>query len=116
MKVWGKEVKYCGGCNYYTGYEKCALLGEPVKYPFEEIHIDCPFDTIITRKVIESFGFKFIIKDQYYISALGDKGITLLIDNDLYIQIIIDEHYLFQGTINNPEELRFILTSLGIIK
>ena len=82
-------------------------------------HEDCPYSKPITKEVIESFGFKqgltWVNEHQRY-----DKGEYCIQITEIDTNILTIYKYmgptLFYGTINNPEELRFILTSLGIIE
>lgn len=64
----------------------------------------------LDKEDIESFGFIQTIKDQYY-----KDDFELLIDDDLFIQIIKDDSFMFQGTIKNKSELKKLLIQLGII-
>lgn len=64
---------------------------------------------------IESLGFKKTINGQYYFED-DDFECTLLIDSDMFVQIIIDGGYLFQGTIKNKSELARLLKQLNITK
>ena len=59
---------------------------------------------------IESLGFKQTIEDQYY-----KDDFELLIDDDLFIQIIKDDGFVFQGTIKNKSEFKKLLIQTGII-
>jgi len=63
----------------------------------------------LDKEDIESLGFKQTIKDQYY-----KDDFELLIDADLFIQIIKDNGFVFQGTIKNKSELIILLKQLGI--
>lgn len=109
MKVWGKEVKYCRECNYCSDGNVCSYTGEYQQYSFEEIDKDCPFSKPITKEVIEKFGFKEFSKNCY-----KNGGIELIV-HEQYIGVD-DGNYEVLYYISNPEELRFILTSLGIIE
>ena len=60
------------------------------------------------KEDIESLGFAQVIEDQY---TLDD--IELLIDDDLFVQIIKDDGFLFQGTIKNKSELKKVLKMIG---
>ena len=57
----------------------------------------------LDKEDIESLGFKQTIEDQYVLN-----GIEFLIDDDLFVQIIKDDGFLFQGTIKNKSELKRI--------
>jgi len=63
----------------------------------------------LDKEDIESLGFIQTIKDQYY-----KDDFELLIDDDLFIQIIKDDGFVFQGTIKNKSELIILLKQLGI--
>jgi hypothetical protein len=62
----------------------------------------------LDKEDIESFGFTKTIEDQYY-----KDDFELLIDDDLFIQIIKDDGFIFQGAIKNKSELRQILKMIG---
>lgn len=73
----------------------------------------------LDKEDIESLGFTETIEDQYYLDSNRLEGIiTLLIDSDLFIQIILKRdnisNYLFQGTIKNKSELKVLLKQLTI--
>lgn len=137
MKVWGKEVSCCNDCTYFykdgdilecaTDELKHLKSLDKVEYKMYA-HEDCPFSKPITKEVIEKFGFIFRYNDftfevfnktkdsisnynlEYdYSSHWCTINTCNLDDTEIYSEI-------FKGEINNPEELRFILTSLGIIK
>ena len=63
----------------------------------------------LDKEDIESFGFTQTIEDQYY-----KDDFELLIDDDLFIQIIKDDGFIFQGAIKNKSELEKLLKQLGI--
>ena len=62
----------------------------------------------LDREDIESLGFAQTVEDQY---TLDD--IEFLIDDDLFVQIIKDDGFLFQGTIKNKSELKKVLKMIG---
>ena len=64
----------------------------------------------LDKEDIESLGFKQTIEDQYY-----KDDFELLIDDDLFIQIIKDDGFVFQGTIKNKSEFKKLLIQTGII-
>ena len=89
---------------------------------FEHSDIEEPFNEQFRVKYldssdIEELGFKKIIKDQYYYDEWINP-ITLLIDDDMFVQIINKcngtEYYLFQGTIKNKSELIRLLGWLNV--
>ena len=63
----------------------------------------------LSKEDIESLGFKQTIEDQYY-----KDDFELLIDDDLFIQIIKDDGFVFQGTIKNKSEFKKLLIQTGI--
>ena len=62
----------------------------------------------LDKEDIESLGFTQTIEDQYY-----KDDFELLIDDDLFIQIIKDDGFIFQGAIKNKSELKRILKMIG---
>ena len=62
----------------------------------------------LDREDVESLGFAQTVEDQY---TLDD--IEFLIDDDLFVQIIKDDGFLFQGTIKNKSELKRVLKMIG---
>lgn len=64
----------------------------------------------LDKEDIESLGFIQTIEDQYY-----KDDFELLVDDDLFIQIIKDNGFVFQGTIKNKSELKKLLIQTGII-
>ena len=127
VKIWGKEVERCFICTYYNGYEGCCnITGEYIDpISNDNINNKCPFLKPITKEVIEGFGFKYI---KPWIS-LGDGAIYV---NNLYglthfyktdsisiwesLQYNLEGDIYFNGKINNPIELEFILKSIGVIE
>ena len=62
----------------------------------------------LDKEDIESLGFAQVMEDQY---TLDD--IEFIIDDDLFVQIIKDDGFLFQGTIKNKSELKKVLKMIG---
>ena len=140
MKVWNMDIPTCVQCPYiFVDEYNCANCGSTGRvgfylgkdYEIEDIHKDCPFNKSITKEVIESFGFK-VVKEQgnaykgiiEYNYEYEDSNLigywTIIKSSDNYC-VIQKEDYIgvmcyFRGAINNPEELKFILASLGIIE
>lgn len=142
MKVWNEEIKNCGDCPYVESYNRewtCEYDEHEITTGFNlDIDEDCPFDKPITRNVIETFGFTIIKELDYNIKGQLSpenpfKFYELdydLDDNELIIEEFsqgkmlgqsmdkntFDSRIIFEGVIDNPEELKFILISLNIIK
>ena len=125
MKVWGKEVKYCKECNYCSDGNICSYTGDELQFSFEEIYKDCPFSKRITKEVIEGFGFKYIkpwvtledgaiYENNLYGLTHFYKSNTISIWESL--QYNLEGDIYFNGKINNPVELEFILKSIGVIE
>lgn len=146
VRIWNQEVSNCSQCPlcisliilttrdcYYCNDLKVVMNGNDAD---SEIHKDCPFTKFITKEVIEGFGFKYtggqMIANgrQDYEGIFPILGLLHLSYKPTNKKIIIKhpnyirdgsgkfENYinLFEGTINNPEELKFILKSLNIIE
>lgn len=132
MKVFNKKVNHCKQCPCYSSEELasgdfgwCNVVEEHVS---QEIPKDCPFNKPVTKEVIEGFGFKFEggklrenfldsfnFKDKIRLEYwYKDKALTIININ----RGIFEEYpdVIFKGTINNPIELEFILTSIGVIE
>jgi len=122
MIVYDREIKACWMCPYYDA-PKSKLdegwLCHADSHEIEEshknstIHKDCPFNKPITKEVIESFGFKYIMTS--YNGYYKKDNIELSYTYDKRIQIKTCEGITFLGIINNPEELKFILKRLNIL-
>jgi len=130
VKIWDKEVNSCSKCKYFYEDDDCNVacpykdsINLNSNNNYENIHKDCPFLKPITKEVIESFGFEYL--DCKSILLMFRKRLTdgnvynLWLGNKFnnYTTTIFkdpSEQLIFKGVINNPEELRFILTSLGI--
>ena len=136
MKVFNAEVKscgvcYCSGVNMHGEYY-CKVNMEEIK-DITKIHKDCLFNKPITKDVFEGFGFIFKEDNDFELYELQNEDyscyeimvyedkicISEYYQKELSAKIFPREHWscnnLFIGTINSPEELKFILTSLGVI-
>ncbi len=136
MKVFNTEVNCCNECPMIDRHSdkyldlKCNLLHRAnVSDKNKTISKDCPFNKPITQEIIEGFGFKvmsdygagtsYILGDAYKLDTVKYEGLTYS-KNQVRIFTnagIFGEDWsrIFMGTINNPEELKFILSSLNII-
>lgn len=127
MKVFNQIVECCQECNY--GYDDickqqffCGKLDKEIRKTLF-IYQDCPFNKKITREVIEGFGFELVDPLEmglaYNVYVLNNKNTYTLIARDKFFiitkEIYGDTYILFDGILNNPEELKFILNSLNII-
>ena len=132
---WGEEINSCNNCRYSYDYLDCKYNDDIsiVNLDLDEIHKDCPFLKPVTKKFIESLGFKqdnnhdwlftkkmFEPKD----STLSEDEkywieITLYDDDDIGITIL-DNVYnenkvkIEKIQISNQEHFKFILKSLEI--
>lgn len=143
MKVFNEEVSCCNDCPMIDRSSdrwsdpKCNLsYGTNVSDKNKTISKDCPFDKPITKEIIEGFGF--VNTKQYSDELVFQKNISdyefyelsLQEDNRVIIEYWSQEKLvtkvlpketwgcfnIFAGEINNPEELGFILHSIGVIK
>lgn len=123
MKVFSKEVNHCKQCPCYSSEELasgafgwCNVVEEHVS---QEIPKDCPFNKPVTKEVIERFRFE---KTSNKAVRCFEKGIYSLYwfgGNFISIDVELEEYkqqQIYRGTINNPVELEFILTSIGVIE
>ena len=126
MRVYNEKVDRCCECPMLDhldmeGSPFCGILNEEVDN--NKIHPDCPFSKPITKDVIEGFGFK--IFNYRNIECFNLKNYLLFkFENNNFISIdkfpdtprhCESGNNCFRGTINNPEELKFILTAIGVI-
>lgn len=132
MKVWNQEIEACWMCPYYDApknkHEKgwlCTVDDHNLEnWINSTIHKDCPFNKSINREAIESFGFIYYkIHPGTTIMEFEAKEYLLTYEPDFkngpYVRIAMEgegDVTLFSGTLNNAEELKFILTRLNIIK
>ena len=139
MKVFNEKVEDCCLCPYLGSY---SMNEEPYckldKKNIEDINVipeHCPFNKPITKEVIEGFGF--VNTKQYSDELVFQKNISdyefyelsLQEDNRVIIEYWSQEKLvtkvlpketwrcfnIFAGKINNPEELKFILTTIGVL-
>ena len=146
MKVWDKEIEACWMCPYYdapknkndTGWLCTADDHNLENGNNSVIHKGCPFNKSITTEVIRNFGFiitkdleyeihgQFLPEDSFHFYELNyDLDDNKLFIEEFYQSILLgrpidkgkfDSITIFDGVINNPEELKFVLTRLNIIK
>lgn len=122
MKVWNEDIEDCSDCPFQGvgGMDTpiCNITYKDIKS--SEIHPDCPFNKPITKEDFEGFGFKFdgkiftLKNDNYLIKVylITEKHYIFIIDGEYIFPKLKGDGYI---TLNNPEELKFILTSLNIL-
>lgn len=127
-----------GTCNYL-----CNILEKDINEVLS-IDKDCPFSKPITNEVIEGFGFTKLpeytlchngayvletdktfpliraeYKLDYIIECFKDNIFFVFkikhIEGVDYENLVMEGIPIFMGTINNPEELKFILATIGVI-
>lgn len=130
MKVFNEEVNCCQDCPFlnHVGMAEDSYCNKLHKDVTEHsIDKDCPFNKPITKEVIEGFGF---VKDITLIFQKPDLIIveTTEVSNSKYYKMVYSFRYktceimdcedstLFLGNINNPQELEFVLRSIGVIE
>ena len=135
MKIFNKQVNCCNDCPMIDRSEdrftepKCNVERyADVSKKNTIISKDCPFGKPVTKEVIEGFGFEYKVfktfsyfKNPLFLRWYENKeGVYLQLKpkNEILIYKQQDEgkDILFQGEINNPEELEFILCSIGVIE
>ena len=70
--------------------------------------------------MIEGFGFEYYRKGWSETSSIyrSNRGVgyeIYSINNESFHTTQANGTVLFEGTINNPEELKFILTTIGVL-
>lgn len=145
IKIWGKEIPTCVQCHYNWSDEYntsfCTYTG---KLDFEigncdeinSIHENCPFAKSVSDIISDNFIFVHIggklNKDAQQIYKVSSKklgDVEVLYTEYSKKCIIRHPNYtrngsgnfqnyevLFNGIINNPVELEFILKSIGVIE
>lgn len=126
MKVFNKEIEDCCLCPYLGNY---SLDEEPYcrfnKKDITDINVipeHCEFNKPITKEVIEGFGFKQYNKPHTYHFWMFPTLInpqfkmTKMTETEYIIEDLVNHIFVFKGEINNPEELKFLMICLGIIK
>ena len=133
----------CKNTHDFDGSPYCNLTFEDVKN--NSIHKDCPFAQKITKELVEGFGFiklpeylscsngAYLLetdklffpysrgyKINYLIESHSDNTFIIFkfryIDNVCYEDLVAGSISIFMGKINNPQELSFILRSIGVIE
>jgi hypothetical protein len=129
MRVFNKEVKGCHECSYNAAEGQCGETWCKFIYKdtdnldlISPIHKECPFNKPITKESFKEVGLKLISDKNNWCEFRNDKC-------DLYVNLdfqkpthlnIHSRGHSFIGNckpkVNNPEELEFILRSIGVIK
>lgn len=127
VRIWNREIDNCSICPYFKyddyGCGNCVEIDLNFDTNLtKEIDKDCPFLQPITKEVIEGFGFretsKFFYRfdEKYSVLYIPCNNSIVIWKIRHIIYKLRDDIKLFEGKLNNPQELEFILKSLHIIK
>ena len=122
MKIFTQEVNNCFKCNFFDKeFTECHYTKE-IFQEYLYIHETCPFNKPLTKKDIESFGFKYIENKNIYI--LKTKLFVIKIFPKIGKNRFVIEQYIKNSKIplskglfiiTSKPHLKFILQILNIV-